>query len=323
MRYFEFEPLGKKWSVVTLGCWQIAPSENWGDICSHQNADKVVQSALEHGITAFDTAEKYGDGESERRLGKALGNKKYDAIVISKMWPTAELNLSSFMKRLDRSLRSLGREYLDVYLVHSPGDYCNTPDTSKQLCEIMHALQASGKAKVIGLSNFHYEMLRSLGTGLSRFSINQVPYNLLRRGYEGESLDLCKRRGIGYMAHSPTAQGLLAGRVRAEARESPARKDNRLYQEPYFAHALKFLNSLEEEAQEINRKPMEVALAWVLAQENVLTVVVGTGRLSYIPAIAKAGDLVLDKEVLDRLTSLSDSFPLVKQGRRNPPEKID
>jgi aryl-alcohol dehydrogenase-like predicted oxidoreductase len=319
MRYFKFEPLDKKWSVITLGCWQIAPNENWGDICSPQNADKIVQLALEHGITAFDTAEKYGDGESERRLGKALRNKKYDSIVISKIWPMVELNLSSFMKQLDGSLRALDRDYLDIYLVHWPGEYCNNSDTSKQLCEIMHALQESGKVKVIGLSNFHYEKLRSLGTGLSRFSINQVPYNLLRRGYECETLALCENSGIGYIAHSPTAQGLLAGRVNEEALESPARKDNRLYQKPYFAHALFFFKSLEKIAQEIKRKPIEVALAWVLAQKNILTAAVGTGRLSYIPLIAKAGDLILDQETLNRLTSLSDSFPKVKQGRRNPP----
>ena len=87
MRYLKCKGLEKKWSEVTLGCWQIAPSEGWGDICSLQSADAVVKSALDHGITAFDTAEGYGDGESERRLGNSLGNKKNDAIVISKIWP--------------------------------------------------------------------------------------------------------------------------------------------------------------------------------------------------------------------------------------------
>ena len=162
-------------------------------------------------------------------------------------------------------------------------------------------------------------MLQSLGTGLSSFSINQVPYNLLRRGYEGETLDLCKNNGIGYIAHSPAAQGLLAGRVNKEARETPARKDNRLYQEPYFTHALGFLKSLEAMAEEIKRKPIELALAWAIAQENILTVAVGSRKFSHVPLIAKASDLILDKETLNRLTSLSDSFPQVKQGRRNPP----
>ena len=77
MRYIKCKGLKKDWSVITFGCWQIAPSEGWGNICSHQSADTVVKTALEFGISAFDTAEGYGDGESERRLGKALGHKKH------------------------------------------------------------------------------------------------------------------------------------------------------------------------------------------------------------------------------------------------------
>jgi aryl-alcohol dehydrogenase-like predicted oxidoreductase len=322
MRYFEFEPLDKKWSVITFGCWQIGSCKNWGE-CSPKSADKVIRLALDHGITAFDTAEKYGDGESERRLGKALGNKKYETIVISKIWPTVELHLSNFMKQLDGSLKSLDRDYLDVYLVHWPGNYCSTPDTSKQLCNIMNALKESGKVKSIGLSNFHYEMLNSLGKELSQFSINQVPYNIIRRGYEGKTLKVCKSVGISYMAYSPLAQGLLAGVVSEEAQKLLVRKDNRLYQEPYLTHALKFVKALEEVAQESNREPIEMALAWALAQENISTVVVGAKTPDYIPTMAKVGDFVLSKELLDRLTLLSDSFPMVKQGRRNPPEILN
>jgi aryl-alcohol dehydrogenase-like predicted oxidoreductase len=323
MRYFEFEPFDKKWSVITFGCWQIGSCKNWGGFCSPKNADKVIRLALDHGITAFDTAKKYGDGESERRLGKALGNKKYETIIISKIWPTVELNLPKFMKQLDSSLQSLDRDYLDVYLVHWPGNYCSTSDTSKQLCDIMISLKESGKVKSIGLSNFHYEMLKSLGKELPKFSINQVPYNLLRRGYEGETLKVCKSAGISYMAYSPLAQGLLAGVVSEEARKFVARKDNRLYQEPYLTYALNFLKSLEEIAKETNKGLLELALAWVRSQENVSTVIVGAKTQDYISIMAKAGDFDLSKELLDRMTSLSDSFPMVKKGRRNPPENID
>ena len=76
-------------------------------------------------------------------------------------------------------------------------------------------------------------------------------------------------------------------------------------------------------AQETNKEPMELALAWVCAQKNVSTVIVGTKTQDYISIMAKAGDFDLSKELFDRLTSLSDSFPMVKKGRRNPPENID
>lgn len=120
MRYVTCNGLDKQWSVITMGCWQIAPSEGWGDICSAKDADAAIKAALASGITAFDTAEGYGDGESERRLGNALGHKKYDVIVISKIWPDAELTLKSYKEKLDASLKALNRDYIDVYLVHWP-----------------------------------------------------------------------------------------------------------------------------------------------------------------------------------------------------------
>ena len=118
MRFGQCEGFEKKWSVITLGCWQLAPSAGWGNVCTAQGADAVVKSALDQKITAFDTAEGYGDGESERRLGKALGHKKDDVIIISKIWPDAELTLKAYQERLEGTLRALDRDYVDVYLVH-------------------------------------------------------------------------------------------------------------------------------------------------------------------------------------------------------------
>ena len=86
MNHGRINGIDKDWSSITLGCWQIAPSGGWGNICSPKDAERVVRTALDHGITAFDTAEGYGEGESERRLGKALGSQKDSVIIISKIW---------------------------------------------------------------------------------------------------------------------------------------------------------------------------------------------------------------------------------------------
>ena len=130
MRYLKCDGLDKKWSVLTLGCWQIAQSEGWGDVCEPKDSEAVVKTALDSGFTAFDTAEGYGDGESERRLGKALGGKKDNVIIISKIWPDAKLTLSEYQKRLEGTLRALNRDYVDVYLVHWPGQFFNTGSAS-------------------------------------------------------------------------------------------------------------------------------------------------------------------------------------------------
>ena len=101
MRSIKVEGLDIPWTALTLGCMQIAPSKEWGDVCSAQEADRVVKTAFEGGIMAFDTAECYGDGESERRLGNALGSRKNDVLIISKVTPDAELTVEAYLSRLE------------------------------------------------------------------------------------------------------------------------------------------------------------------------------------------------------------------------------
>lgn len=221
MRTVNCKGLERPWSVITLGCWQIAPSGGWGDVCTAQEADSALKAELDGGITAFDTAEGYGDGESERRLGQALGSKKDDVLVISKIWPDAELTLKSYRERLNGTLRALARDYVDVYLVHWPGSYFDSPERSARMTEIMMTLRESGKVRAIGLSNFKAPDLQRLGPQLSQFAVNQIPYNLLHREYEGPELELCRNGDVGYMVYSPSARGLLAGRFDESARIFP------------------------------------------------------------------------------------------------------
>jgi aryl-alcohol dehydrogenase-like predicted oxidoreductase len=298
----------RQWSQITFGCWQIAPSGGWGDVCSASEADAAIKTALDQNITAFDTAEGYGDGESERRLGKALGNKKHEVIIISKIWPDAELSPSSYASHLEASLKALDRDNVDLYLIHWPGSYFNTEEKSSMLCEAMLALKKSGKARLIGLSNFHEQDIRTLGDQLDEFSVNEIPYSLLEREYEGETRTLCAQSKIPYMAYSPTAQGLLVGRTDAEARKFPTRKNNPLYQEPLFSKSYSVVNTANEIAEEIGSKPVNVVLAWVLAQENILTAIVGSRKPRQIIEFAGATDIQLSQEQLARLTLASDAF---------------
>ena len=314
MNYDRVKGIDKDWSRITLGCWQIAPSGGWGDICPPEDAERVVRSALDHGITAFDTAEGYGDGESERRLGKALGAQKDSVIIISKIWPDAELTLKAYQQRLEDSLKALGRDYVDLYLVHWPGSYFNNPDKSARLVEFMNTLKENGKATTIGLSNFESHDLTLLGDKLKTFSMNEVPYSLLDRAYEGDTLNLCKNAGIPYMAFSPTAQGLLAKPMSREDLEMPTRKHHFLYQNPVYPHAKKVWETVRDVAKELGRKPVEVALAWVLTRDNIFTAIVGSRKPEQVQEFAKSTELKLSSSQLQRLTRASDQFPMVKKG---------
>ena len=308
MRSIKVEGLDTPWTALTLGCMQIAPSDAWGDVCSAEEADRVVKTALEGGIMAFDTAEGFGDGESERRLGKALGSRKNDVLIVSKIWPDAELKLEAYQSRLEGTLKALGRDYVDAYLVHWPGMYLDTMIKTGKMCDIMGALKESGKARTIGISNFRTNDIGLMSSSASMFSVNQVPYNLLQREYEGEHLKKCQRAGIGYMAYSPSARGLLAGRLDEEALKAPYRKEYYLYYQPHFGDSLTVRHLVQEIAQEIDTAPINVALAWVIQQKNIITTVVGSRKADQVKEFCAAGDITLTSDQLDRLNRESALF---------------
>lgn len=312
MKYNVIRGINKKWSKITLGCWQLATSQGWGNECSEKDAQAIVKNALDSGITAFDTAEGYGDGESEKRLGKALGNHKDDVIIISKIWPDSDLSLEAYESRLNNTLKALGRDYVDVYLIHWPADHFNTIEKSQKLASIMSTLKKSGKTKLIGLSNFHKIHLDLLGKSITDFSLNEVPYNLLEREYEGETRDICAENSIKYMAYSPTAKGLLARRLTQEDLLYHARKEDPIYSKSLYPHAVKVFDEVESIANEIGAKPINVALAWVLAQPNILTAIVGSRKPAQVFEFADAVNLKLSNAHLLRLTNASDLFAHLK-----------
>lgn len=312
MKYKRLDGIEKDWSRITLGCWQIAPSGGWGNICSSKDAETVIRTALDMGITAFDTAEGYGDGESERRLGKALGSKKDSAIIISKIWPEPNLALKDYQSALDNSLKALDRDYVDLYLMHWPGNYFNTREKSARLVENMLSLKQSGKAKTIGLSNFKAVDLELLGNNIKNFSLNQIPYSLLDRSYEGKTLDLCKTNGMKYMAFSPTGQGLLARPMKEDDLKMPTRKMHHLFQPSTYPEAKKVWETVRNIAKDLEINPIEVAVAWVLNQDNIFTAIVGSRHPEQVEEFASAADLELNSSHLSLLNESSNMFPAVK-----------
>ena len=306
MRSIKVEGLDIPWTALTLGCMQIAPSKEWGDVCSVEDADRLVKTALEGGIMAFDTAECYGDGESERRLGRALGSRKNDVLIISKITPDAEMTVEGYQSRLEGTLKALGRDYVDAYLVHWPGMYLDTMEKTRKMCDIMAALKESGKTRTVGISNFQAKDIILMSIAASLFTVNQVPYNMLERAYEGEPLKQCEKAGIGYMACSPSARGLLAGRLDEEALKATARREYHLYGQSGLNNSEILRDTVQEIAQEINTAPINVALAWVIEQKNITTAVVGSRKVDQVKEFC--ADITLTSDQLDRLNKESTSF---------------
>jgi diketogulonate reductase-like aldo/keto reductase len=228
-------PSGQELPVLGIGTWGMGERPQ-----SRQAEADALRLALDSGMTLIDTAEMYGDGGAEEVVGLALeGRSRNDAFVVSKVLPN-HASRKGTIAACEASLRRLGTDYIDLYLLHWRG---NVPlaDTVGAL----EQLQRDGKIRHWGVSNFDtddMDELRALPGGVHA-QTDQVLYNLTRRGIEFDLLPWCKQHGMPVMAYSPLEQG----RVLRDA-------------------------TLRQLAQERGATPAQVALAWVLRNGDVIAI---------------------------------------------------
>jgi len=260
------------------GTWHM------GDHIGHRDAEiAALRLAIELGVTLVDTAEMYGGGNAEQIVGEAIRGQRERVFVVSKFYPH-HANRSKLIAACEGSLRRLGIETLDLYLYHWRGNV--------QLSETVDQLQrlvAAGKIARWGVSNFDVDDMRELLAipGGERVAVNQVLYNLARRGPEFDLLPLLASRGIATMAYSPVDEGRL---VRHKGLAALAAK--------------------------IGVTPAQVAIAWLVRQEGVIAIPKAVAPV-HVRENRAAADLVLDDATLAELDRL---FP--PPSRRVPLEMI-
>ena len=197
-------------SVVGLG------TNNFGMGMSEDEVSPVVNAALEAGINFFDTSDSYGD--SEERLAKALGPHRDEVVIATKFGSpvgrdgTGGAAPAYVREAVERSLRRLGTDRIDLYQLHRPDPRTPIVDTLGVLDELVH----QGKVLQIGCSNFSAELLREANEAVpaerARFVSVQNHYNLLERGDEREVIPECRRLGLAYLPFFPLASGMLTGK---------------------------------------------------------------------------------------------------------------
>ena len=208
-------------SPIGMGCWSYGGGEYWGEQ-SQRDVDYIVSMALDLGINLFDTAEMYNAGASEESLGKALKGKRSRAVICSKVSPS-NAYANTLERHCEASLRRLGTDYIDVYMLHWPLDPISIkhfssdpqkiaqPPTVVEAFESLEKLKKQGKIREIGISNFGVmQMEEALATGVE-IAINEMPYNILSRAIEKEILPFCIEKNISVISSMALQQGLLAG----------------------------------------------------------------------------------------------------------------
>lgn len=256
-------PDGTTVPSLGMGTWRMGekPERRRSEIES-------IQLGVELGMTLVDTAEMYGEGRTEQLLSQALQGVRKDVFLVSKVYPQ-NAGRKAMARACENSLKRLATDYLDLYLLHWPGDV-----PLEETIAGFEDLQAAGKIRGWGVSNFDTsDMEELMEAGGASCQTNQILYNLVRRGPEFELMPRLAEKRIPTMAYSPIEQGSLP---QTGALQSVARK-----------HGV---------------KPYQVALAWVLRRDDVIAIP-KAGTLEHVRQNRAAADLALDAEdcaALDR-----------------------
>ena len=310
-----------KLSALGLGCWKFGSR----DYC-RQDIEDAVAIAVANGITYFDTAETYQEGQSEVELGYALRNIQRDKVVIgSKVYPS-----NCYKKELkthcEASLKRLKTDYIDLYMIHWPINNftmhggtedkykIQNPPSLNEAIESLEKLKKAGKIRYYGVSNFgHINMEKAMLSG-GVLTVNELPYNLLCRAIELEAVPFCESNGVGIIAYICLFQGLLSGKY-SKVNDIPElmRRSRHFSFEknPMAKHSCtgfeqktaKALRSLIDIANTHNVTLPELAMKWTVSNPAVSCSLIGTLNPLRIEAMRRAVSTTLPEEIRQELDS--------------------
>ena len=295
-------------SVVGLG------TNNFGMRIDEQKSAAVVHAALDAGITHFDSAEMYGGGHSEEFLGRALGKHRNEVVIATKVLPRPrdqEYKPGALAQRIregcELSLRRLGTDHIDLYYQHYP-------DADAPMDEALTAFEAltkDGKVLHVACSNYSAKQMEeasevSTKEGYTRFCANQVEWSLLKREIEKEVVPAARQMAMSIVPYFPLASGLLTGKYH-HGEEFP--EGTRLASSPYFAgiatdENFAYVDRLTKCADSLGHSILDLAFAWLLAQDGVPSVIAGATTPEQVKANVAAAKWEMTPEQVAGVPSL-------------------
>jgi aryl-alcohol dehydrogenase-like predicted oxidoreductase len=310
MRYLDVDGIGRV-SRIGLGTWQFGSREwGYGDSYAAGPARDIVHRARALGVTLFDTAEIYGLGRSERILGEALGDERTEVAVASKIFPVAPFP-AVVKQRARASARRLQLDRIPLYQVHQPNPV--VPDSV--IMPGMRDLLDSGAIGAAGVSNYSLSRWHSADAALGRPVIsNQVHFSLAHPGALDDLVPFAERENRVVIAYSPLAQGLLGGKYGVNNRPGGIRLINSLFGTENLRRIEPLLQTLRDVAAQVDAKPAQVALAWLISLPNVVAIP-GASSVEQLEFNVAAADIELSAESRDALTDAARDFRPVSTRR--------
>ncbi len=313
MKYVNLGSTGLRVSRICLGMMSFGNDSERAWVLDEDAAEPIVKSAVEGGITFFDTADTYSGGASEvatgRLLPKFLGRDEF--VLATKVFmPMGKgqndrgLSRKHIMSAIDASLRRLGTDYVDLYQIHR-WDY-HTP--IEETIQALHDVVRAGKARYIGASSMHaWQFAKAQYTadahGWTRFVSKQNHYNLVYREEEREMIPQCIDQGVGVIPWSPLARGVLAGNRTRDGQRHTIRSGSDPFGETLYKNPSDFdvVDRCAEVAGERGVPSAQVALAWLLHRPGVTAPIVGATKPGHLEDALAAENLSLSAEELQRL----------------------
>jgi aryl-alcohol dehydrogenase-like predicted oxidoreductase len=339
MHYRAFGRTGLYVSELCFGAMTFGGQGFWEVVgkTAQQEADRLVGASLEAGINFFDTANVYSHGESEKILGKALGTKRKDVILATKVKGRMgagpnDIGLSRghIMASIDESLERLGTDWVDLYQIHGF-------DTVTPIDETMRALEdvvCSGKVRYIGCSNLAaWQIMKANGIAekhdWARFDSLQAYYTIAGRDLERELVPLLNDQQMALMVWSPLAGGLLSGKFgRDQKAQEGTRRASFDFPIVNKERAWDCIDAMRKVADAHGTSVARVALAWLLAKKVVTTIIIGAKNEQQLKDNLAATDLVLTSDelsALDKVSELPPEYPgwmLAFQDRERVPQNL-
>ena len=310
MKYVDVDGVGQV-SRIGLGTWQFGSREwGYGDSYASGAARDIVQRARALGVTLFDTAEVYGLGKSEKILGEALGDERADVAVASKIFPVAPF--PAVIKQRERgSARRLQLDRIPLYQIHQSNPL--VPDSV--IMPGMRDLLDEGKIGAAGVSNYSLDRWKKADAALGRPVVsNQVSFSLAYPRALENMVPFAERENRIVIAYSPLAQGLLGGKYGLDNRPGGVRAANSLFGTENLRRIDPLLQTLRDVAAEVDAKPAQVALAWLISLPGVVAIP-GASSVEQLEFNVAAAEVELSTESRDALTAAARAFKPVSTGR--------
>ncbi|MBS4197025.1 aldo/keto reductase [Lederbergia citri] len=308
MEYAKLGNTGLDVSRLCLGCMSFGVPERgiapWS--LNEEKSRPIIKKALDLGINFFDTANIYSDGTSEEIVGRALNDyaNRDEIVLATKVYfrmhdgPNgAGLSRKAIMSEIDKSLKRLGTDYVDLYQIHR-WDY-TTP--IEETMEALHDVVKAGKARFIGASSMYaWQFLKALQVaeenGWTRFVTMQNQINLLYREEEREMLPLCKEEKIGVIPWSPLAKGRLTRNWEETTHRSEIDETAKRFYDPTAEADRKVVERVAEVAEKRGVPRAQIALAWVLQKDPITSPIIGTTKVSHLEDAVAALSIKLTPE---------------------------